>query len=136
MWIGDIQREEVNMVKRRILLIISLAFLVGGIGRLVANEGVFRIFQMEHLWSGESFFIYLYRLLGVFVIWVGMVLFVCSKDLIRYRGVIRASVLGVLLFFVVSLLTGFATGLGLKFFLVDSIFSLILIILLYVIQKD
>ncbi len=124
------------MIKRRILLIISLCFFIGGIGRLVANEGVFRIFRMEHLWSGEPFFIYIYKLLGVFVIWVGIILFVCSKDLIRYKGVIRASILGLLLFFVVSLLTGFITGLGLKFFLVDSIFSLILIVLFYIIQKE
>ncbi len=124
------------MAKRRILLIISLCFFIGGIGRLVANEGVFRIFQMEHLWTGEPFFMYIYKLLGVFVIWIGIILFVCSKDLIRYRGVIRASILGLLLFFVVSLLTGFFTGLGLKFFLVDSIFSLILIVLLYIIQKE
>ena len=124
------------MIKRRILLIISLCFIVGGIGRLVANEGVFRIFRMEHLWSGEPFFIYIYKLLGVFVIWVGIVLFVCSKDVIKYRSIIRGSILALTLFFIVSLLIGFITGLGLKFFLVDSIFSLILIVLLYIIQKE
>lgn len=124
------------MIKRRILLIISLAFLVGGIGRLVASEGVFRIFRMEHLWSGEPFFIYIYKLLGVFVIWMGIVLFVCSKDVVKYRSIIRGSILALLLFFVVSLLTGFVTGLGLKFFLVDSIFSLLLVVLFYIIQKD
>ncbi len=124
------------MAKRRILLIISLAFILGGIGRLVANEGVFRIFGMEHLWSGEPFFIYIYKLLGVFVIWVGIILFICSKDVVRYRSVIIGSALGLALFFLVSLLTGLVTGLGLKFFLVDSIFSLFLIVLFYIIQKD
>ena len=124
------------MYKRTILRIISLAFMLGGIGRLVANEGVFRIFAMEHLWSSEPFFIYIYKLLGVFVLWMGMILFVCSKDVVRYKGVIRGSILGLLLFFVVSLWAGFATGLGLKFFLVDSIFSWILIVLLYIIQKE
>ena len=124
------------MIRRRILLIISLCFLIGGIGRLVANQDVFGIFLMEHLWSGEPFFIYTYKLLAVFVIWIGIVLFVCSRDLVRYRGIIRGSILGLLLFFVVSLLAGFSTGLGLKFFLVDSIFSLILIVLLYIIQKE
>jgi hypothetical protein len=123
------------MAKRTILLLISLCFMVGGMGRLVANEGVFRIFGMEHLWSGEPFFIYTYKLLAVFVLWIGMILFVCSKDLIRYRGVIRASILGLLLFLVVSLLVGFTTGLGLRFFLVDSVFSLLLIVLLFYIGK-
>jgi hypothetical protein len=123
------------MAKRTILLIISLCFIVGGIGRLVANECVFRFFGMEHLWSGEPFFIYTYKLLAVFVLWIGMILFVCSKDLIRYRGVIRASILGLLLFLVVSLLVGFTTGLGLRFFLVDSVFSLLLIVFLFYISK-
>jgi len=91
---------------------------------------------MEHLWSGEPFFIYIYKLLGVFVIWMGIILFVCSKDVVKYRSIIRGSILALTLFFVVSLLTGFITGLGLRFFLVDSIFSLILIVLLYIIQKE
>jgi hypothetical protein len=65
-----------------------------------------------------------------------MILLVCSKDLIRYRGVIRASILALVLFFVVALLTGLCTGLGLRYFMVDSIFSLILAVLLYIIQKE
>jgi len=124
------------MTKKRLLLIISLLFMLGGIGRLVANESVFRIFAMEHLWSGEPFFIYIFKLLGVFVIWMGILLFVSSRDVIRYRGIIRGSILGLLLFFVVSLLTGLSVGLKLQYFLVDSIFSLILVLLLYIIQKD
>jgi hypothetical protein len=124
------------MTKRKVLLIISLLFMLGGIGRLVASEGVFRIFAMQHLWLGDPFFIYTYKLLGVFVLWIGILLFVSSKDVIRYRGIIRGSILGLFLFFVVGLWTGLATGLGLRYFLVDSIFALFLVVLLYVIQKD
>jgi hypothetical protein len=124
------------MAKKRILLIVSLAFMLGGIVRLFANETVFRLFAMEHLWSGDPFFIYVYKLLGVFVLWMGILLFVSSRDVIRYRGIIRGSILGLLLFFVVSLLTGLSVGLELRYFLVDSIFSLILVFLFYIIQKD
>ncbi|NIN01090.1 MAG: hypothetical protein GTO24_24270 [candidate division Zixibacteria bacterium] len=124
------------MTKRRALLIISLLFMLGGVGRLVAGEAVFRIFGMAHLWSGEPFFIYNYKLLAVFVIWMGIILFVCSKDVVRYRSIIRASILGLLLFFLVSLLTGYITGLGIRFFLVDSIFCLILVVFFCIIQKE
>ena len=123
------------MTKKTILLIISLAFLLGGIVRLFAGECTFRFFQMGHLWSEEAYFVYIYRLLAVFVIWAGLILLVCSRDIIRYRGVIVVSMLALFLFFVVSLLVGFAAGLGLRFFLVDSIFALLLVVLLYVIQK-
>jgi hypothetical protein len=124
------------MTKRRILLIISLLFMLGGAVRLIAGEGLFRIFEMAHLWSSQPFVIYNYKLLAVFVFWTGMILLVCSKDPIRYRGIIRVSILGLLLFFVVSLVAGFSTGLGPRYFIVDSVFSLILAVLLYVSQKD
>lgn len=124
------------MAKRKILLIISILFLIGGIGRLLVNEGIFRFLMMEHLWSGDPFFVYIYRLLGVFVIWIGIILFICSKDIVRYRSMIIGSILALALFFVVSLVTGLCVGLGLRFFLVDSIFSLFLVVVLYVIQKN
>ena len=123
------------MNRGKILLIISIAFLIGGIVRLFANENVFRIFRMEHLWSGEPFFVYIYKLLGVFVIWVAIILFICSRDIVRYRSIIIGSMLGLALFSVVSLLTGLVTGLGPQFFLVDSIFALFLIFVLYIVQR-
>jgi hypothetical protein len=124
------------MWKRTVLLIISLAFLIGGLGRLAANEGFFGFFQMAHLWSSEPFVVYNYKLLAVFVIWVGIILLICSRDVNKYRGIISGSIVGLALFLVVSLVAGFATGLGLKYFLVDSIFSLLLIILLIFIRKE
>jgi hypothetical protein len=129
-------QEEKKMTKKRLLLIISLIFMLGGIVRLFANQSIFGIFQMAHLWLGDPFFVYVYKLLGVFVVWMGVLLYVASKDVVRYRGIIRGSILGLLLFFIVSLWTGLATGLGLRYFLVDSVFSLFLVVLLYAIQKD
>lgn len=124
------------MDKRKILLIISLLFIIGGVMRLLANNSVFKIFGIASIWCDEPFFLYVYRLLGVFVIWVGIMLYIGSKDIIRYKGVIRGSILALILFFVVSLLTGLSVGLELRFFVVDSIFSLFLILALYFIQKD
>ncbi len=124
------------MRRSTILLIVSLALMLGGFVRLVANEAIFRLFRMEHLWFGEPFAWYNYKLLGVFVLWMGIILFVCSRDVIRYRGVIRASILGLLLFSAVSLVAGLASGLATQFFLVDAIFSLILVGLIYIVQKE
>ncbi|MFQ6031569.1 MAG: hypothetical protein ACE5K2_01495 [Candidatus Zixiibacteriota bacterium] len=125
-----------QITKTIILRIISIAFLIGGIGRLIATEGVFKLFDMQHLWSDQPFFIYNYKALAVFVIWVGIILFICSKDIVKYKSIIRGSILGLAIFFLVSLLTGILIGLGLRFYLVDSTFSLILIILFYIIQTE
>jgi hypothetical protein len=122
--------------KNTILRAVSVAFLIGGVGRLIASEGVFRLFKMQFLWNDQPFFIYNYRVLGVFVIWVGIILFICSKDVAKYKSLIRGNLLALVIFFLVTLLTGILTGLGAKFYLVDSIFSLILIILFYIIQTE
>lgn len=122
--------------KNIILRVVSIAFLIGGIGRLIATEGVFKLFKMQHLWFDQPFFIYNYKVFAVFVIWVGIVLFVCSRDITKYKPVIRGSILALIIFFLVSLFAGILTGLGLRFYLVDSIFSLILIVLLYIIQTE
>ena len=122
--------------KTIILRVISIAFLIGGIGRLIATEGVFRLFKMQHVWSDQPFVVYNYKALAAFVIWVGIILFICSKDIIKYRPIIRGSILALIIFFLVTLLTGIITCLGLRFYLVDSIFTLILIILFYIIQTE
>jgi hypothetical protein len=122
--------------KNTILRIVSIAFLIGGIGRLIATENVFRLFKMQFLWTDQPFFIYNYRVLAVFVIWVGIILFICSRDVTKYKSLIRGNILALVIFFLVTLLTGILSGLGLRFYLVDSIFSLILIILFYIIQTE
>jgi hypothetical protein len=122
--------------KNIILRVIAIVFLIGGIGRLIATESVFRIFKMQHLWSDQPFFIYNYKALAVFVIWVGIILFICSKDIVKYKSLIRGNILALAIFFLVTLFTGILTGLGLRFFLVDSIFSLLLIFLFYIIQTE
>lgn len=126
----------IQTTKNKILLIISLCFFIGGIGRLIATEGVFKLFGMQHLWSDQPFVIYNYKALAVFVIWIGIILFICSKDIIKYKSMIQGSIFALVIFFLVTLLTGILTGLGLRFYLVDSIFSLLLIVLLYIIQTE
>jgi hypothetical protein len=122
--------------KTVVLRVISIVFLIGGIGRLIATEGVFRLFKMQHVWYDQPFVIYNYKVLAVFVLWMGIILFACSTDIMKYKPIVQWSILGLIIFFLVTLLTGIFTGLGLRFFLVDSIFSLILIILFYIIQTE
>lgn len=127
---------ESKMIIRRALLIISVLLIFGGIVRVFANKALFRMFSMEQLWVDHPFFIYIYKLLGVFVIWIGIIFYLCSKDLRKYKTMIRGSLIGLILFFIVSLLTGLLTGLELKFFLVDSVFAAFLAILFYFLQKE
>jgi hypothetical protein len=122
--------------KSLILRLISIFFILGGVVRLFATEWVFKLFNMQHLWSGDPFFIYIYKVLGVFVLWIGFLLFIISKDILKYRSVIRGSILALVIFFLVSLLTGIVTHLGVQYYLVDSFFALFLIILFLILQSE
>lgn len=123
-------------MKRTVLLIISILLMAGGIVRVFAHKELFKMFVMEHLWVDHPFFIYIYKLFGVFVIWIGILFFICSKDLTRSKPIIRGSIIGLILFFLVSLITGLWTGLEIQFFLVDSLFALFLALFLFFTLKD
>jgi hypothetical protein len=122
--------------KSLVLRIVSVFFMLGGVVRLFATESTFKLFNMQHLWSGDPFFIYIYRALGVFVVWVGIILYISSKDILKYRSIIRGSILALVFFFFVSLLTGIITHLGVQYYLVDSLFALFLIILFLILQSE
>jgi hypothetical protein len=129
-----LQREQKKM-KKNVLIIIAVLLMLGGVVRIFANRTLFQMFAMEQLWQDHPFFIYIYKLFGVFVLWIGLIFYLCAKDLQKHRSIVRGSIIGLLLFFIVSLLTGILTGLEVPFFIVDSIFALFLAVLLYFFQK-
>ncbi len=124
------------MNKRSMLFIVSILLILGGVVRILATKTLFDLFLMGELWIEHPFFIYIYRLLGAVIVWLGIVLLICSKDLLRYRAVIQGSIIGAALFFATSFLTGFLSGLQMRFFIVDGIFALFLVFLFVVTQRE
>ncbi len=123
------------MNRRSILSIVSILFIFGGIVRILATRTLFDLFFMGELWIEQPFFLYIYRLLGAVIVWLGIVFLICSKDLSRYRALIQGSIIGAFLFLATSLVTGFMSGLQMRFFIVDGIFALFLVVLFIVIQR-
>ena len=70
------------MKKQKVILqIISLMLVFGGLVRLFANEAAFEIFGMKNLWIDQKYFIYIYKILGSFVILTGLLIFSISKNI-------------------------------------------------------
>jgi hypothetical protein len=117
--------------KTMILKILSILFIVGGIVRLLAGKDLFEFFFMEALWSDHHYFIYIYRVLGAFVIFTGLILFVVSKNIKHFAPLFPALAIGFALTGMIMLLSGLAVELPLIFYLPDFVFCFIMAWFIY-----
>jgi len=111
--------------KKRLLQIISVLFVFGGIVRLFANKALFAIFQMEELWTDHLYFIYIYRVLGAFVILSGLILFTISKNQKLYSNLSPVLAAGFVLIGLVMIITGILLELPPMFYVADFMFCFI-----------
>lgn len=118
-------------VLKGLLRVISVLFVLGGAIRLFAGRTMFRVFGMEALWSDHAYFIYIYRVLGAFVILAGLTLLTISRDPERYSVLFRVFAAGFGLMGVVMLAAGVMVGLPVEFYLPDFVFCFILAAFLY-----
>jgi hypothetical protein len=82
---------EVSMKLVRVLLVaIVVTLFFGGAVRILADRPAFEAFGMGSEWPEKPYSVYIYRVLGGFVILVGVVLLGLSRDPARYARVIRA----------------------------------------------
>jgi hypothetical protein len=118
-------------LKKKILQVLSILFIVGGIIRIIANRNLFAIFQMDDLWTDHLYFIYIYRVLGAFVIFTGLLLFAVSKNLKLYANLLPVLSAGFIIIGLVMLITGSLLQLPLMFYVMDFVFCFIVAWFLY-----
>ena len=112
-----------------IMRILGYLFLLGGIVRLFADENLFKLFFMDGAWSDHPYFIYIYRVLGAFVILAGFVIVQVSRDLLKYREIMHMLMWGFLVIGAVMLVTGILTDLPYYLFVLDALFVFLLAVL-------
>ena len=123
---------------RSIILLIrifSVLMIAGGIVRIFAGEKTFVLFGIGQLWLETPYALYIYRILGAFVIFAGASVYAVSGDLVRYRKIL-------LLWAYLLLMTGgvmLASGLSLNilwiFSLPDYLFVFVLAVLIFAVRK-
>ena len=93
--------------------------------RLVANESTFQSFLIGDLWASHPYFLYIYRILGAFVLLIGITLFIIARDPEKYSLILKTwgvsfFLIGVLMFF-----AGYFIRLSLVHYLPDLAFCFI-----------
>jgi hypothetical protein len=118
-------------VTQVLLKVFSLFMIFGGLVRLVANEQTFQSFMIGELWTFHPYFIYIYRVLGAFVIFTGVTIFMISQDPLRYAGILRVCGLCFLLISCVMGVAGYVLGMSLLHYAIDSFFVFIIALICF-----
>lgn len=118
------------MVKILLLRIIAATLLLGGFIRVFAGRALFEAFGIGPLWMDAPYSMYIYRVLGAFVILSGIPLLVVSSDPKKYGSILTAYAAGFTLIGLVMLIAGFTLGLSYRYFLPDPIYCFLVAVVL------
>ncbi len=77
---------------------------------------------MGELWVEHTYFVYIYRVLGSFVILTGLILYAISIDLRKYTDLYSVMSIGFVLVGLVMMVTGITSKLALIFYFPDFVF--------------
>jgi peptidoglycan/LPS O-acetylase OafA/YrhL len=86
---------------------------------------------MGGLWSDHRYFLYIYRVLGAFVILTGLLLYSMGRNIRKNRAVLQTLQWGFVLVGVVMVLAGYFSGLHPFFYIPDFVFCFFIAGLLY-----
>ncbi len=111
--------------------ILACLFILGGIVRVVATRRVFAAFGIGSLWIDQVYFVYVYKVLGGFVILTGLVLWSLAGEGGEGRKSARMMTWGMVVVGLVMLGTGLSTGLAPRLFLLDVAFVWLVALVLF-----
>jgi hypothetical protein len=98
-------------------------FIMGGTVRIIATRRVFAAFGIESLWAGHVYFLYIYKVLGAFVVLTGLLLWSLGGGNGWERKGVRMMKWGMIFVGLVMLGAGLAAGLSLLFYVADVVFA-------------
>jgi hypothetical protein len=122
-------------IRRIIIRVIAVTLLLGGLVRIFASKAVFELLGMAGLWVDRPYAVYIYRILGTFVVLVGLVLLVISRDPDKNRELLKVCAGGFLLLAVVMITAAVSVHLPLRYYLPDPVYSLVLAVVLFSLSK-
>jgi hypothetical protein len=111
-----------KVAQQVVLKVLSIMIVIGGLVRLVANRQIFLSFMIEGLWVSHPYFIYIYRILGAFVVFTGITIYVISQDPVRYSRILRVWGFCFLFIGLVMLIAGYSLSMSFLHYAFDSIF--------------
>ena len=120
-----------HMLKVVLLRFVAATLLIGGTFRIFATRALFQAFGIGGLWMKTPYSVYIYRVLGGFVVLAGILMMVASADPTRCRMFLKGYALGFAVIGAVMLVAGLTTGLPSRYYLPDPIYCFLIVALLW-----
>lgn len=124
-----------EVAQQVLLKVFSVLIVFGGLVRLVANRQTFGSFMIEELWVSHPYFIYIYRILGAFVVFAGITMFVISMDPVSYRRILRVWGYCFLFISIVMLIAGYSLHMSFIHYAFDFIFCFFIAVVCFSFTK-
>jgi hypothetical protein len=125
-----------KVVQQVMLKVFSVLIILGGLVRLVASRQTFQSSMIEELWMSHPYFIYTYRILGAFVIFTGITMFVISLDPVSYRRILMVCGYCFLFISIVMLIAGYSLHMSSMHYAFDFIFCFFIAVICFSFAKN
>ncbi len=120
-------------IKEYILRTFAVLFIIGGAVRVVATQSTFYKLRIGYFWVDNEFYIQGNRIMGSFLIMIGILFLGFVKDFIRFKYVLGHFALGLLVIGLTIGASGYLLNLPLYSYIADAaVFSIISIFCLYI----
>ena len=115
-----------NAVLQIILKVVSVLIILGGAVRLVASRQTFQSFLIGELWIGNSYFVYVYRVLGAFSIFTGITILFVAQNPSQYSRLLKVWGFCFLFIAIIMFLVGYFLHMSFIHYAFDFIFCLLI----------
>ena len=124
-----------NAVLQIILKVVSVLIILGGAVRLVASRQTFQSFLIGELWIGNSYFVYVYRVLGAFSIFAGITIFCVAQNPDQYSRLLKVWGFCFLFIAIVMFLTGYVLHMSFVHYGFDFTFCVLIALVCFSLSR-
>ena len=115
-----------DRVPQLVLKVLSVFMIFGGVVRLFADRRIFESFLIGELWSFHPYFTYIYRVLGAFVVFAGIALYMIVRDPLQHAKSLKVCGFCFILISCVMFLSGLLLRMSLLHYAFDVIFCIVI----------
>lgn len=109
-------------IKEIILKTFAYLFIAGGIIRIFATQSTYYTLRVGYFWVENDYFKFINRIMGGLILLTGFLFLSVARDLVRFKYVLGAYSLGLLVFVVIIAFSGYMLNFPFYSYIPDVLF--------------
>ncbi len=108
-------------IKEVILRTFAYLFIIGGIVRVFATQSTFYTLRVGYFWVEDDYFKFINRIMGGLIILTGLLFLGVARDMVRFKYVLGAFSLGLLILVLIIAVSGYMLNLPFYSYIADVV---------------